>query len=179
MSDNDAPIATSTAQQHPTLLNRILDAIATLCRIITGISLVVLTALFGWLVFGRYVLNATPTWVEQTALLLVMVIAFLGSAIGVHENSHLSVNLFRDACPQKIKKALIVLCHLLLLGFGVLMFWYGLELTKFKWSSNIPLLQLPEGLRSIPLTIAGALIALFSLGHTLRLLLSAKPATNQ
>ena len=35
----------------------------------------------------------------------------------------------------------------------------------------IPLIQLPEGLRSMPLTVSGALILLFSLGHLLRLAL--------
>ena len=39
--------------------------------ILTGVAMVVLTVSFGWLVFGRYVLNETPTWVEQSALLLV------------------------------------------------------------------------------------------------------------
>ena len=61
----------------PAFLSRldvVLDVIARICRVITGVSLVFLTASFGWLVFGRYVLNATPTWVEQSALLLIMVI---------------------------------------------------------------------------------------------------------
>jgi len=40
-----------------------LDGIAAICRLLTGVSLVTLTVIFGWLVFGRYVLNATPTWV--------------------------------------------------------------------------------------------------------------------
>ncbi|MFC3119645.1 TRAP transporter small permease [Jhaorihella thermophila] len=64
------------------LLDRVLDGIADLCRVLTGVALVVLTVIFGWLVFGRYVLNATPAWVEQVSLLLVMTIAFLGAAVG-------------------------------------------------------------------------------------------------
>jgi TRAP-type C4-dicarboxylate transport system permease small subunit len=150
------------------LYNGFLGGIATLCQIITGLSLVALTVLFGWLVFGRYVLNATPTWVEQTALLLVMVIAFLGAAVGIHENTHLSVNVFRDKAPKTLRTALIVLVDIILIVFGLLMFYYGWQLTVFKWGSQIPLIQLPEGLRSLPLTIAGALIALFSIGRFFR-----------
>ena len=55
--------------------------------------------------------------------------------------------------------------------FGGLMLWYGAKLTIFKWGSLIPLLQLPEGLRSLPLTIGGGLILLFSIGHLVRLAL--------
>ncbi|EAR52556.1 hypothetical protein OG2516_05593 [Oceanicola granulosus HTCC2516] len=149
-------------------LDRLLDAIAALCRFITGVSLVVLTVIFGWLVFGRYVLNATPTWVEQAALLLVMVIAFLGAAVGVHEHTHLSVSLLRGLVPAWLRTVFVVATDLLLAGFGLLMLIYGGQLTLFKWGSLIPLIGLPEGLRSLPLTVGGGLIVLFSLAHLWR-----------
>ncbi|MFK7765305.1 MAG: TRAP transporter small permease [Roseobacter sp.] len=150
---------------------RALDIIAYVCRVITGVSLVFLTVIFGWLVFGRYVLNATPTWVEQAALLLVMVIAFLGAAVGIHENTHLSVSAFRTAAPSGIRHVFVIMSDLLLITFGALMFWQGGKLTMFKWGSTIPLIQLPEGLRSLPLTVGGALIVLFCCGHLMRLAL--------
>ena len=56
-------------------------------------------------------------------------------------------------------------------GFGALMLWYGAQLTIFKWGSLIPLIDMPEGLRSLPLTVGGALILLFSVGHLIRLAL--------
>ncbi|MBV6650757.1 MAG: hypothetical protein KI789_13615, partial [Hoeflea sp.] len=62
-----------------TLVN---DVLATVCMNLAGIGLVILTVIFGWLVFGRYVLNSTPTWVEQISLLLVVFIAFLGASAG-------------------------------------------------------------------------------------------------
>lgn len=147
----------------------ILDLIAFACRVLTGISLVVLTVIGGWLVFGRYVLNDTPTWVEQASLLLVMLIAFLGASVGVHENTHLSVVVLRTAVPRAVRTVFVVASDVIMAVFGGFMFWYGLELTIFKWGSLIPLIQLPEGLRSLPLTIGGALIFLFSVGHLIRL----------
>lgn len=158
----------------PAYLQRIdtlLDSLAAFCRLLTGISLVFLTVIFGWLVFGRYVLNATPTWVEQAALLLVMTIAFLGAAVGVHENTHLSVTALRSAVSPSIRTIFVAITDLLLAVFGLLMLVYGAKLTAFKWGSMIPLIQLPEGLRSLPLTIGGGLILLFSLAHLLHLAL--------
>ncbi|MEL7302256.1 MAG: TRAP transporter small permease [Pseudomonadota bacterium] len=151
------------------LIETVLDGLSRLCLLLTGIALVVLTVIFGWLVFGRYVLNATPTWVEQAAFLLVMMIAFLGAAIGVRENTHLSVSLFRDALPRKAQLVVLGVTDLLMGLFGALMFWFGGQLTLFKWGSLIPLIQVPEGLRSLPLTVGGGLILLFSLGHLVRL----------
>lgn len=160
-----------TRSQAPAWLGRmdaVLDGIAWVCRVVTGVSLVVLTVIFGWLVFGRYVLNSTPTWVEQVALLLVMTIAFLGAAVGIHENTHLSVTAFRTAAPDWFRNVCVITTDLFLAGFGLLMLWYGTQLTIFKWGSMIPLIQVPEGLRSLPLTIGGGLILLFTLGHLLR-----------
>ena len=129
------------------IMDAVLDGIAAICRLLAGVSLVVLTVIFSWLVFGRYVLNATPTWVEQAALLLIMVIAFIGAAVGIREHSHLSVTMLRRSVAPRVRLAFVAMTDLLLAGFGTLMLLYGAQLTIFKWGSSIPLIQLPEGLR--------------------------------
>lgn len=153
------------------VMDKAFDLIARFCMLLAGTAIVVMTAIFAWLVFGRYVLNDTPTWVEQVSLLLVMVIAFLGAAVGVHQNTHLSVVIFRKIVPARVRTVFVVISDLLMAGFGALMFWNGIELTAFKWTALIPLIQWSEGLRSLPLTACGLLLFLFSTGHLIRLLL--------
>lgn len=84
---------------HHGLVDKVLDAIAWFCMLVAGIALVVIIVTFGWLVYGRYVLNNTPTWVEQLSLLLVSYITFLGAAVGVRRNSHLSIDFVRESFP--------------------------------------------------------------------------------
>ena len=91
---------TFARHQIPTRIYQEIDAVS---EIIVRICIVLAASVFGamtvfyvWLVYGRYVLNDTPTWVEQVSLLLVMVITFLGAAVGVHQHSHLSVVVFRN-----------------------------------------------------------------------------------
>ena len=116
-------------------------------RVVAGVALVVLTVIFGWLVFGRYVLNATPTWVEQVSLLLVMLIAFLGAAVGVRENTHLvGHHLPQHACPTGSGRSSSLISDLLMAGFGGLMLWYGAQLTAFKWVAHDPADPDPRGL---------------------------------
>ena len=100
-----------------------------------------------------------------------MVIAFFGAAAGVRQDTHLSVVLFRTSVPPRVRSVFVFVTDVLMASFGALMFWYGLELTQFKWKTLIPLIQWSEGLRSLPLTICGALIFIFSTGHLIRLLL--------
>ncbi len=151
-------------------MNGLFDVLSRICLIISGTALVAMTVMFAWLVFGRYVLNDTPTWVEQVSHLLIMVIAFLGAAVGVRQDTHLSVVLFRTKVPTPVRTVFVVVTDLLMAVFGCLMFWYGLELTLFKMNSQIPLIRVPEGLRSMPLTICGALVFLFSVGHLIHVL---------
>lgn len=159
---------TETDTGTPNALDSGLDAIAWVCKLITGVALVVLTVIFGWLVFGRYVLNDTPTWVEQVSLLLVMLITFLGASVGIHEKSHLGVSYFREIVPVWMATGFSVVTDLALAGFGLVMAWYGHKLVLFKWGSQIPLIDLPEGLRAVPITICGGLVFLFSVGHLIR-----------
>lgn len=152
-------------------MDSVFDMLTRLCQLIAGIALVAMTVMFAWLVYGRYVLNDTPTWVEQVSHLLLMIIAFLGAAAGVRQDTHLSVVLFRSAVPSAVRTVFVFFTDVLMAAFGGFMFWYGLELTKFKWNTLIPLIQVPEGFRSLPLTICGALVFVFSTGHLIRLLL--------
>ncbi|SEK23137.1 TRAP transporter small permease [Pacificibacter marinus] len=125
-----------------------------------SVALVVLVATFGWLVFGRYVLNVTPTWVEQLALLLICYIAFLGAAAGVKEDTHLGVTLFRDMLPDSAQKVVIIGIDLILAIFGAVMFVAGIALMKFGWDSFLPMLNIPESFRTLAITLCGALIVL-------------------
>lgn len=148
-----------------TWFDRLLDAVSRLALIIAGTSLVILTVIFGWLVFGRYVLNATPTWVEQVSLLLILVITFLGAAIGIHENTHLGVSFFREISPPPVRRFFTLVSHLILAAFGAVMMVQSWKLMVFKWGSEIPLIHVPEGLRALPITICGGLVLAFSIGH--------------
>ena len=163
----------SESSESPKVLrgmDRVLDLFSKVCLILAGTALVAMTLMFAWLVYGRYVLNDTPTWVEQVSHLLLMVIAFLGAAVGVRQDTHLSVVIFRSIVPSWLRSVFVFVTDVLMASFGGLMFWYGLELTQFKWNTLIPLIQVPEGFRSLPLTICGALVFLFSISHLIRLL---------
>ncbi len=150
------------------LFYRLLDAVCHVSLVVSGTAMVTLTVIFGWLVFGRYVLNATPTWVEQVSLLLVALIGFLGASTGVHERSHLGVSFFRDASPRPVRLAMEVVSYLIMAVFGAVMMVNSYKLVLFKWSAEIPLINLPEGLRAVPLTLCGAFTLAYSVGHLIR-----------
>ncbi|MEM7525463.1 MAG: TRAP transporter small permease [Pseudomonadota bacterium] len=153
-------------------LDAVLDRIRSLCVFATGIAMVVLVTIFAWLVFGRYVLNETPTWVEQLALVLVCYIAFIGAAVGVRDETHLGVTFLRDALPPKPRKVLRIIGELALAGFGLVMLLSCIELVIFGWDTLLPMLDAPEGVRTLPAAICGGLVFAFSSARAIRLIYS-------
>ncbi|NDW00901.1 TRAP transporter small permease [Salipiger sp. PrR002] len=142
---------------------RLLNLLSRLCVLVAGSGLVLLIAIFGWLVWGRYVMNDTPTWVEQLALILVVWITFLGAAAGVWSRTHLSVDFIRDAFPGPIAMAMKWLALLGVLIFALCLGWQGYILAENTWARTVPMLGISEGMRAVPMAICGALSALFTL----------------
>ena len=151
-------------------LVRSLDGLASVLMAVSGTMMVALIAIFGWLVFGRYVLNDTPTWVEQASLVLIVWITFLGSAVGVWRSSPLSIDFLREAMPAGPREVLRILADAGLVVFGATMAWYGGVLVLNTSRRTITMLGISEGWRAVPLSLCGALIVLFAavrLGHRL------------
>lgn len=142
-------------------INKIIIVAASAC-------LLVIVVTFGWHVFGRYVLNDTPTWVEQLAKVLICFIAFLGAAAGVRDETHLGVSFFRDLLPEVIQKLMIILIDFTMAGFGLVMLLAGWELMAFGWDSMIPMLNVPESIKTLAITMLGALMCLFCAARGLR-----------
>jgi TRAP-type C4-dicarboxylate transport system permease small subunit len=144
---------------------RFLDAMAKLAMAVSSVMMVVLIVIFGWLVYGRYVINATPTWVEQVALLIVVWITFLGAAVGIRRGTHLSVEFIRDALPEKLRSLCLLFSIVMLLFFGIIMAWQGYVMYERTARRMIPLLGISEGWRAVPVSLSGVLISLYSLDN--------------
>lgn len=134
---------------------------------IAAAGLVLMTAIVGWQVFGRYVLNSSPSWSEQAALTLMIWYVSLAAAAGVREGFHIRIVALENAVGPSAKRILRVCSDLVVAGCGMAMVIWGGELVLRTWEHTIPSLGLPRGLAYAGLPIAGALIVLFSLERLL------------
>ena len=155
-------------------LSRILGVVNRAALWISGIGLVLMTAFIAWQIFGRYVLNQSPSWTEPASLLLMSWFILLGSAVGVREGNHLGFEIALHYAPQGIRRIMLAVTEVLVIAFGAAMAWYGTELAIGTWSAAMPGLAIPQGMDYVPLSVGGALIALFSLEKLVRLLLAGE-----
>ena len=136
--------------------------------ILSAIGLLLMTAIIGWQVFGRYVLGSSPSWSEQASLTIMIWFIFLAGAAGVREKFHIRIIAVERAVPLPLRKGMRVFQHVVLGLCGLAMLWWGAELVVRTWSHDIPSLGLPRGVAYLALPIAGFLIAVFSIENLIK-----------
>src|SRR5690242_3134366 len=95
------------------LYRRAMDYLYLLCVIVGVTALVLISAVIPWAVFTRYVLNSAASWPEPLAVLLTILLTFVGAAAGYRLNLHMNVSYFVDQLPAPWRRFFDVLVQLL------------------------------------------------------------------
>jgi TRAP-type C4-dicarboxylate transport system permease small subunit len=151
------------------MYTRLCRALARACMWLGICGLLALICAVSWQVFGRYVLNNTPTWAESLALLLVLYVTMAGVAVGVRDAGHIGLESFLVLAPEGVRLKMEFLIHALVLLFGLAMAWSCASLAVSVWDYRLPTLPLSEGWKYLPAAGAGVLIAMFSIEHLIAL----------
>ncbi|NJM50704.1 MAG: TRAP transporter small permease [Sphingomonadales bacterium] len=143
------------------MLDKVSNALVT----IGAAGLVLMTAIIGWQVFGRFILDSSPSWSEQASLLLMIWYALFAAAAGVREGFHIRIALLEDISSAEMGRYIRITIHALVALFGAIMLYYGIELVREVRDHVIPSLGLSRGIAYIPLPVSGLLILIFALAH--------------
>jgi TRAP-type C4-dicarboxylate transport system permease small subunit len=144
------------------LYRRAMDYLYLVCVIVGGIALVLISAVIPWAVFTRYVLNSAASWPEPLAVLLTIVLTFIGAAAGYRLNLHMNISYFADRLPQPWRRALDILVQLLMALIATFMIVWGERLVEVTWHNSIadfPFLSV--GVTYLPIPIGGLCLLLF------------------
>jgi TRAP-type C4-dicarboxylate transport system permease small subunit len=140
---------------------KIFDHLSWWVVFISSISLLLLVVFTGYQVWGRYVMNDTPTWTEKAALLLILIVALPMSAVGLREKFHLGIVFVVEALPLRVQKWVEIINAFILGVFGVAMIFGTWPLVIGTWGRAIPLIGIPQGVQYLPLIFTGILIVAF------------------
>lgn len=145
-----------------------LDHLATGATGVAAFGLAGMVLVQGWQVVARYLLNASPSWTEPLTLLLLATTLSFGAAAGVHARSHFAFPLLVRLLPEGAQRTLARLTALVVICIGGLLAAGGGFLVADTWPVKLAGAPLPQGVMFLPLTIGGALMALFALPQLLR-----------
>jgi TRAP-type C4-dicarboxylate transport system permease small subunit len=152
---------------------RAMNGLYLLCVIVGCTALVLISAIIPWAVFTRYVLNSAASWPEPLAVLLTIVLTFIGAAAAYRLNLHMNVSYFADQLPARFRGLLEFLVQLLMALIAIFMIVWGERLVEVTWYNTIadfPFLSV--GITYLPIPIGGICLLLFIIE---RILLGAPP----
>jgi TRAP-type C4-dicarboxylate transport system permease small subunit len=152
---------------------KMMDLLYWLCVWIAGAALVLISAVIPWAVFTRYVLNSAASWPERTAVLLTIVLTFIGTAACYRAQLHMNVSYFAMMLPLRLRRWVELLVELLVGAMSLFMIVYGAKLVEATWLNTID--EFPElsvGITYLPIPIGGAALFLFVLE---RIIIGAPP----
>ncbi|HBK45968.1 MAG TPA: TRAP transporter permease DctQ [Xanthomonadaceae bacterium] len=136
-------------------------------------ALLGLVAVQAWQVFARYVVNDSPSWTEPVTLLLLATAMSLGAAAGVHSNRHFGFYLLHDHVRPGVRRLIDAVVALVIAAIGACIAWWAAVLLLDGLDIEAAGASMPQSINYLPLSIGGALMAVFALN---RLVLSLRPA---
>jgi len=158
-------------------LRRTMDGLYALCAWIAGISLVLISAVIPWAVFTRYVLNSAASWPEPMAVLLTIMLTFVGAAACYRRGQHMNIGYFAGLLPPAGQRLCALAGQLIVGAMAVFMVIYGTGLVEATWYNTIgdfPFLSV--GITYLPIPVGGILLLLFVVE---RLLIGPPPMADE
>ncbi len=155
------------------LFRRTMDYLYLLCVVVGCTALVLISAIIPWAVFTRYVLNSAASWPEPLAILLTIVLTFIGAAAAYRLNLHMNISYFADKLPPLPRRLLDLLVQLLMAVIALFMVVWGMRLVEVTWHNTIaefPFLSV--GITYLPIPVGGLCLLLFVIE---RIFLGAPP----
>jgi len=158
------------------ILRKAMDALYLACVIVAGTALVLISAVIPWAVYTRYVMNRAASWPEPAAVLLTIVLTFIGAASCYRRELHMSVGFFADMLPDRLRRIVGFIVEILMALMACFMAVYGTKLVEATWDNTIgdfPFLSV--GVTYLPIPVGGVILLLFVIE---RMLIGPPPEAN-
>lgn len=149
-------------------LRAAMDALYTACVLVAGSALVLISAVIPYGVFTRYVLNSAASWPEPMAVLLAIVLTFIGAAGCYRARMHMRVTVVVGLLPPLGQRLMNLLAEGIMAAVCMFMMVWGERLVATTWHQSIaefPFLSV--GLTYLPIPVGGAITLLFVIERVL------------
>ena len=133
-------------------------------RVLIGVLMMALAVPVAAQVIARYTgIIPVYLWTEELATFIFVWIVMIGSMIAVWDGTHFNVEVLREARSPVLKLIQKGFVLVLLILFGLLFAWYGIEYTKFGSIQNSVMMGANMALTHVSVPLAGLMWAVFSI----------------
>jgi TRAP-type C4-dicarboxylate transport system, small permease component len=135
-------------------------------RLVTSVAVntsALLIALIALLVFfqvvTRFVFDSPSTWSEITARMMMVWMVFISMGCVFSRGSMITINFFADILPGRLNTWALRIVTALVVGFLLILIWYGWEIAIRVKSQNVAMLNISAFWMYVSIPI-GAILAL-------------------
>ena len=139
------------------------DIINGWATVISGTALTSMILVISLNVAGRYFFKKSFYWAEEVSYLMFNWAVFLGVTIVYRYQGLTAIDIFVNRLPSKGKRAIMSLTYLLIFVINICLIIWGSTFAMNAWVRTSPNLGIPYFYYDIPIPIAGALLAGYSL----------------
>ena len=143
-----------------TAVQRAVDLLYRLIRLICVACLAGQVIVITYAVFGRFVLNKTPSWADEIARVLMVWMSLMAASLAVKDDTHVRMTVFdRFFGPlgTKIRNTIFSVLNIFFCG---VLFWKGLELVDQASRTKLPGSGLPSSVLYASVCVGGLAMAL-------------------
>jgi TRAP-type C4-dicarboxylate transport system permease small subunit len=118
-------------------------------------------------VFTRYITGQVIYWGEEVGTFGLVWITMIGVGVGIKRRVHFAMPTFMGRFPPRVRFAVDLINHALIMAFGVLMILTGYNVTRESANMSSPALEVNLGIINSAAIVAGVLIVLYEVGQAL------------
>lgn len=144
------------AARAATLLERTID-------VLTGAAVAVMVVAISYQVFGRYVLDRSPSWSEELSRYLMVWLTMLGAAAAVRSGGHIAVTTLIDMLSPRGRSVALALRDVALVCTCGILVWWGFGFAAQNAAQESAAMDIPMSIPYAALPVGAALIALLVL----------------
>lgn len=122
--------------------------------------LVVMVFIIIYQVFSRELFSVTPAWSEELSRLLFVWVSFFGIAYGFKEKLHIGVGAVVNKFPDKVQDVFDYIAKIIVIGFGIIMMYYGWRFMMLMGYSTMPALGVPSSILYASIPFAGFFVTI-------------------
>ena len=142
-------------------LVRVNDFVERALTVLCAVFLVSVVATVFFQVVGRYVLQTSTPWSEETAVYSFIWMVLFGTAIGVREHSHLVADILPESMGPFLDKLVPTLTYAVVFVLAIAFVRYGSEYALLGRTRFSDTMGFPMVIVYVSLPIAGAAMLLF------------------
>lgn len=111
------------------ILGKSLDRIENFFAFLGGVLLIVAVFSIAFQITARQFFNLSFIWINEINEYILLYVPFLGAAWLLRHNGHVTVDLFVQVLPRRIRKGSNILVAILGILISAVLLWYGTVVT--------------------------------------------------